>query len=454
MITGIEEALRAEMAARAETARLKPDFAAAVERGIERDRVRRRVAGGSALALLVTVFVAASVILHGGSSTPTPANPPTDFSRFPLLEIPTRGSLAHDGAFVADAARIGRADLNKAVAGYGPLDPASFRLLYAGDDGAARYVVVAGIFTDPHATRAQPSSATSIYDVLIGPSGAPAAALQSQACPGSSQGERAFALIGESAGPGRPTPLIVLGPTEMTDIQYSSGISLDKTLRPHRVGVPMKTVDGAAIGEIPGTTSAFAAYAGSSGENLDTISTFAAYGYAQQTAFKATLDGHTTYDIESAGQTPPWVSKALTSDPALVAAHQGIKDLLIQKASNAGMKLESRDALVLSTGMTLDNLALAAHVTIADVHVSVAWIGPENPGTGTVVLDVTVPGLPAIQAFIDGTVGNADKGGDMPSPLIRIAPSPNAGPVPTTRAQFAGGVRFGNDAIQAPGLVW
>jgi hypothetical protein len=70
------------------------------------------------------------------------------------------------------------------------------------------------------------------------------------------------------------------------------------------------------------------------------------------------------------------------------------------------------------------------------------------------VLDVTVPGLPAIQAFIDGTVGNADKGGDMPSPLIRIAPSPNAGPVPTTRAQFTGGVGFGNDAIQAPGLVW
>ena len=437
MITHIEDALRAEMAARAETARLKPDFAAAVERGIERDRVRRRVAGGSALALLATVSVAASVILNVGSSAPVPANPPIDFSRFPLLEIPTRGSLAHDDTFVADAARVGRADLNKAVAGYGPMDPASFRLLYAGDDGTARYVVAAGIFTDPHATRTQPSGATSIYDVLIGPSGAPAAALQSQAYPGSSQGERAFALVGESAGPGKPTPMIVLGLTRMTDIQYSSGITLDNTLKPHRVGVPMKTVDGAAIGELPGT-----------------ISAFAAYGYAQDMAFKATLDGHPTYDIESVGSTPPWVSKALTSDPSIVAAHQGLKDLLVQKASNAGMKLEPRDALVLSAGMTIDDLALAAHVSIANVHVTLAWIGPENPGTGAVVLDVTVPGLPAIHAFIDGTVGNADKGGDMPSPLIRIAPSPNAGPVPTTRARFTGGISFGNDVIRAPGLVW
>ena len=439
MITDIEEALRAELTARAETAQLRPDFQATVERGIGRDRVRRRVAGGSTLALLMTTAVAASVILHGGAPTRTPANPSIDMSRFPLLQIPTRGSLAHDREFVADATRVGRAQLAKAVANntFGPIDPASFRLLYAGDDGVLRYVVVGGIFNDPHATREQSSSATSIYDVLIGPSGASAAALQPQVLPGSSEGETAFALVGDSAGPGKPTPLIVLGLTQMTDIQYSTGVSLDKTLKTRRTGIPMRTVDGAAIGEIPGTTSAFTAY-----------------GYAQGTAFKATLNGHTTYNMESSDSTPTWVSDAMSTDPAIVAAHQGVKDLLVQKASDAGMRLDAQDALVLSTGMALDDLALAAHVSIADVHVTLAWIGPESPGVGAAVLDVTVPGFPALQAFIEGTVGNSAKGGDVQSPLIRIAPSQHAGPVPTTRAQFTGGVDFGQGVAQAPVLAW
>ncbi len=439
MSTDIEEALRAELAARAETARLRPDFQDALERGIGRDKVRRRVAGGSALALFVAAAVAAAVILNGGASTPAPAHPPTDLSRFSLLQIPTRGSLAHDAAFVADAMRTGRAALDKTVADYefGPLDPSSFRLLYAGDDGVLRFVVVAGIFNDPHATPDQPSSATSIYDVLIGQSGARAADLHPQAFPGTSQGESAFAVTGESAGPGKPTPLIVLGPTQMTDIQYSPGVTLDKTLHTHRTGVPLKTVDGAAIGEIPGTSSVFAAY-----------------GYSMGTAFKATVNGHTTYDFESAASMPAWVNDAISRDPAIVAAHQNLRNLLVQKASGAGLRLGPDDALILSVQMALEDLAIAEHSSITDVQYTVAWIGREDTGLGAVVLDVTVPGLPALQLFADAAAGGANMGDTTQGTLIRLEPSHDAGHVPTTRAQFTGGVSFGQDEGRLAGFTW
>jgi len=439
VITDIEEALRAEMAARAETARLRPDFQAAVERGIGRDQVRRRVAGGSALVLLVGLGLVASMVLHGGIPAPTAATPLTDLARFSLLQIPTRGSLSGDGAFVADATRVGRATLTKAVAdnGFGPLDPSSFRLLYTGDDGVERFVVVAGVFDDPHATSAQGSHTTSIYDVLIGPSGAPVSALRPQAYTGSSQGETAFAFTGESAGPGKPTPLIVLGPTGMTDIQYSAGVTFDSRLRQHRTGVPMTTVDGAAIGEIPGTTSVYTAY-----------------GYATGTAFKAQVNGHTTYDLNGGSSTPAWVSDALSSDPTIVAAHQGLQGLLVQKASGTGMNLGPQDVLTMSVRTALDNLAAVEHISIADLHYSVAWIGLEKPGMGAVVLDVTARGLPALQLFVDGTVGDSGGGGMAQGPLIRIAPSQGAGQVPKTRAQFTGGVGFGALGGPASSLAW
>ena len=439
MITDIEEALRAEMAVRAETARLRPDFHAAVERGVTRDRIQRRVAGGSALVLLLGVGIVASAALHGGIPLPTNVNPPMHLARFPLLQIPTRGSLACDAAFAADATRVGRAALTKSVTdnGFGPFDPSSFRLLYAGDDGVLRFVVVAGLFADRHADDGQGSNASSFYEALIGPSGAPASALRAQGYTGSSQGETTFAFTGESTGPGKPTPLVVLGPTRMTDVEYSAGVTLDSGLRPHRVGVSIPTVDGAAIGEIPGTDNAATAY-----------------DYATSTVFKAELNGRTIYDIGGGSSTPAWVLDALSNDPAIVAAHQDLQNLLIQKASAAGMTLGPQDVLTDSSRMALDDLAAIEHLSTADLHYSLAWIGLEKPGMGAVVLDVTVSGLPELQLFVDGTVGHNGGGGLAPDPLIRIAPKHGAGQVPKTRAQFTGGVGFELSQGSAAGGTW
>jgi hypothetical protein len=425
--TDIEEALRAEMAARAETARPKPGFQAVVERGVRRDKARRRAAGAMALALLVGVGIAASTVRPAGMAATT-AIPATQLALFPLLEIPTRGSLAGDSAFIADATRVGRTTLTTAVEhnGYGSLEPSTFRLLYAGDDGVLRYVVVAGIFAGPHVNDKQESNATAVYDALIGPSGASASELRSRSFSGSTRGEPTVGFVDGSAGPGKPTPLIVLGPTSMTDVRYSAGITLDGRLQAHRIGVPMTTVDGAAIGEIPGTSSATVAY-----------------GYATGTVFRAELNGRTTYELNTGSATPEWASDYLTSDPTTAAANQGLKDLLAQKASAAGMTLGAQDPLVMSIGMAVEELAAVEHVSVAQVHESVAWIGLAKPGTGAVVLDVTVPGLPPLQLFMDDTVGSGGGVGIEQGPLIRVAPDHGAHQVPQSRAQFTGGVAFG-----------
>lgn len=440
MSTDIEGALRAELAARAETAQLRPSFQAEVERGVVRDKARRRVAAGSALALLAGVGIAAPSILHAGIDSSATANGPAQLAlaQFPLLQIPTRGSLAGDGAFTADATRVVSAVLAEDVAhlGYGSLEPSTVRLLYAGDDGVLRYVVVAGVIGSSHADSKQGSNATAAYDAFVGPSGTSASGLRPQGVTTSNRGDTTFALAGQSAGPGKPTPLIALGPTSMTDIEYSAEAPFDSRLQPRVTGVPMRTADGAAIGEIPGTTNAFTAY-----------------GYAMLTVFKAKVNGHTTYHLIGGSSTPTWVLDALTSDPTIVSAHQALQNLLSQRASAAGLTLGAQDAFSMSVRQTLDDLAAVQHLSITQLHETVAWIGLEKPGTGAVVLDVTMPGLPTLQLFIDGNVGNSGAVQMSVAPLIRVAPSHDTGQVPTTRAQFTGGIAFQPMGMPS-GLAW
>jgi hypothetical protein len=88
------------------------------------------------------------------------------------------------------------------------------------------------------------------------------------------------------------------------------------------------------------------------------------------------------------------------------------------------------------------------------VQYTVAWIGREDTGLGAVVLDVTVPGLPALQLFADAAAGGANMGDTTQGTLIRLEPSHDAGHVPTTRAQFTGGVSFGQDEGRLAGFTW
>lgn len=81
------------------------------------------------------------------------------------------------------------------------------------------------------------------------------------------------------------------------------------------------------------------------------------------------------HGFDSGSATPAWARDAMSRDPGTIAARQSLRDLLAQKASAAGLELGPRDAL--------------------------------TAGAGAAVLDVTVPGLPALQAFVDGAVGRS-----------------------------------------------
>jgi hypothetical protein len=430
--TQFEGVLRAELAGRAEAVQVRPGFTDGVQRGVGRDRNRRRAAGGSVLAVAVAAVVAGVAVLSGGAGRQDAADGgmSTETWGDSLLAIPTRGSLAHDAAFMAQARDAGsKALTGELSSGSGTYVSGSLHILYAGDDGTYRIVALAGLFRGGQA----PVPGMVVYDLLIGPSGTSASSLKASTMGATYPAQPAEAFVGPSPGPGQATPVLVLGPTDMTDIAYSAHPLLDANLKLYRTAVPMHAVDGAAMGEIPQTTDALSAYAN-----------------AVDTMFKGRLGDGRVLRFSGGEGTGGRVLLGMNQDPKIVAAYHGFDDALLSAAATAGVTLDAKSPLVYLVHNDLGMLAAVQGASIANVQMSVAWVGKERDGTLATVLNVDVPGLPALQLFAEHLQISAGAGQE--SILMRIRP--RSGAVPTAESAFraAGGV---NGNLAGPDeMVW
>ena len=419
--TQFEGVLRAELAGRAEVVQVRPGFTDGVQRGVGRDRTRRRMAGGSVLALVVAAIVAGVTVLSGGAGHQDAADGglSTETWGDSLLAIPTRGSLAHDAAFMAqarDAAR--KALMGDQSSGFGTYVSGSLHILYAGDDGTFRIVAVAGYFRG----RQAPVPGAVTYGLLIGPSGASVSSLKAQSGGATYPARSVEAFVGPSPAPGQPTPILVLGPTDMTDIAYSAHPLLDAKLKLYRTAVPMHTVDGAAMGEITGTSDALTAY---------TI--------AVDTMFKGRLGNGTVQRFGGGADTTGWIQFGLNQDPKIVSAYHGFDDALISAAATAGLTLDATSPLVYLVHNDLGMLAAVQGASISNVQMSVAWVGKESDGSLATVLNVDLPGLPPLQLFFSRLQISA--GAEQENALMRIRPESGAVPRTETAFRAAGGVQ-------------
>ncbi|GAA1634588.1 hypothetical protein [Catellatospora bangladeshensis] len=158
--------LRATLDQHAELVTARPDPHARVLLR-RRRRQRRR---GSAIALVaVLLMVGPAVWLAQPDTYPSLAPPPLAAVR-PLLDSPTRGSLATDAAFLAAVRRRAAAEVGGQRGGPGgplmPTEADQIKVLFAGDVGVRRFALVAG-------TQGWPLKAQ-----FEGPRGTPAAELE------------------------------------------------------------------------------------------------------------------------------------------------------------------------------------------------------------------------------------------------------------------------------------
>lgn len=114
-------------------------------------RRRRRQRRVTALTVVFVLLVSTPTIwLLTPPGGPHQAAASVPAALLPLLNSPTRGSLAGDGAFLAvmrrrTALEVGSMRGNPADGPYMPADPDRIKVLYAGDIGSRRYVITAGM---------------------------------------------------------------------------------------------------------------------------------------------------------------------------------------------------------------------------------------------------------------------------------------------------------------------
>ena len=421
----IEAVLRGELAVRADSLSIGAAPYPAVARAARHDRYRRRV--GAATALVLAVVLAIVIPFGAGGLMGTSAGPPaTGGGPSPLLNAPVRGDLAGDSALITAAEQRFDAIAAHSPTAPGPHATAGYRVIYANDDGTHRVIIGAtydGSNTD--------------FTGLVGPNAAAVSSLkpgidESLSTPantydgGAPSPESTFTYLGMFTGGGGSVPFVVLGPTTMTQVEYSTTPtlgSMDGKLTHGRSGIThVTTVDGAAAGEI-----------------ADATTVAGAVRLGSYTVFRAELAGRLT-DVDPMSRTTVVLPD---SSPTSDAQHE-IRAAVAERGQNAGLVMPvdgvGGNGVPDRVAQALSDLASFDGVSISSIHYSIDWVGQETAQWNAALLDVSAPGLPKLQIFVRGlTVGASENDSSgMPNTLMRPAVTLTAGHLPTTGEAFGG----------------
>lgn len=411
----IETALRAEL--RARTASLAAGEAplARIETASRRGRVRRRTLFGTAFVLAAVLAAVPALVGALGSGTgPAAGGQGTGNRDTPLFSIPPRGNLLGDAAFI------------QAVTGQ---YFAHASLLYANDDGT--HTVVIGVADEsPPAYLAGNVSDARQFTVLVGPHDAQAGQLTQAAQEIDPAGPAAsYTFVGDFDGTGRLVPYVVLGPTNLTKVEYATGIKLrdeDGKLTPVRTGVTSAAVmDGAAAGEIQDST------------DVD-----AAFRLSLLTAWRGSTSNGTVLTLDPSQRT---AGAAAEYDRFLSPPYTAIREAVVHQAHQDGITVDEDesggDEITDLAAEVLFDLMVVANVDPGSISYSVDWVGRDTTQWDSALIEFDAPGLPKIQALILGLApGQPFPGlsGAIDQAFVRPAVPLTPGHLPATAAQFGG----------------
>ena len=413
-VEAVEAALRGELSARA--VGLPPGGLPMprIATAVRRDRMRRRTYVGTGFVLVVALIAAATPAIIGaaqGAGVASAAARGGGLSQ--LLSMAPRGNLAGDTAFMQAAETRLSGD----------------KVLYADDDGTHTVVIGAD------ATK----QSSNEFRTLIG--GHTASAAQLEAAPGGGefdQDTKAYTFVGEFTPKDAQVPLVVLGPTDLTGIEYATGMRLTEMrgrLVPVRTGVKqIKAMDGVAETELADSDAG----SDTNAEVLDSSNDSGLYF-----AMRAKL-GSRYADASPAVRALPATPAGNIEDPA----YAPIRSAVVAKGDSAGIALALKgpggDALADNVALVLSDVANLADVTPSNVATRVDWVGRETPEWDCALVEFAAPGLPAFQAFIRGLAPGVS---DAHSPslaqsFVRPVEPLARGDIPTTAAAFGGTPEF------------
>jgi hypothetical protein len=406
---GVEAALRGELSARAVGLPTGGSPIPRIAAAVRRNRMRRRACMGTGFVLVAALAAAATPailgVAHGAGAASAAAR---GAGPSQLLSMSPRGNLVGDTPFLQAAeTRL-------------PRD----KVLYANDDGTHTIIIGANI--------TEPSSAD--FSTLVGGHDASVSQLEPATGGGEfSEEAKTYTFVGQSTAEDAHAPLVVLGPMNLTGIEYATGIRLAETrsrlLVPVRTGVGrIEAVDGVAETELADT-----------GEPDPDSSSDSGLYFAVRVKL-----GKQYVAASPAVRVLPTTPAGNIEDPD----YGPIRAAIVTKGNAAGITLALKgstgDALADNVALVLSDVANLADVTPSNVTTRVDWVGRETPEWDSALVEFAAPGLPAFQAFIRGLApGVAD--GDSPGlaqSFVRPVEPLARGHLPTTAAAFGGAPEF------------
>jgi hypothetical protein len=402
----VEAALRGELSARAVGLPAGGPPVPRIVTAVHRDRMRRRTYMGTGFVLVAALIAAATPAISGaahGAGAASAATRSGGLSQ--LLSMAPRGNLVSDTAFAQAAETRLSGD----------------KVLYANDDGT--HTVVIGADTTKQSSVG--------FRTLVGGHATGVPQLEAAAGGGEfNQEAKTYTFVSELTAKDAYAPLVVLGPLDLTGIEYATGIRLTEArdrLVPVRTGVKrIEAVDGVVETELT---------------DADTLHSSSDSGL--YFAVRAKLGGEY-------GSTSPAV-RVLQSTPAgdiEDPEYDPIRSAIVAQGELAGITLApkgpSGDELADNVALVLSDVANLADVTPSNVTTRVDWVGRETPEWDSALVEFAAPGLPAFQAFIRGLApGVPDT--DSPSlaqSFVRPVEPLARGHTPTTAAAFGGSPEF------------
>jgi hypothetical protein len=235
-----------------------------------RHRARRRQRAG--LVALVTavaaVVVGGQVLIDGGPAVePAPLAVPAngtdenaavpESASLPPADVyggPTRGSLADDAAFVEGVRRLPWSDGDNVGTGIPNAPLPSRHVVFAGDVGAARVALVAGLNTarptppddDPEQQTDLGALSYTAVAWFVGPAGAAADEMVNIVIPYGVDPSTPTALYGA----GFPGMVVVAAPGDTIEVSLRPDVAPDGTV--HRTWQPVATPDGVGVVDLDG----------------------------------------------------------------------------------------------------------------------------------------------------------------------------------------------------------